>query len=543
MPDLERLLARIHAFSTLSAANSATHYENIGKARLNEFIKALEGFEGLAAAVDKVAPQVAAVADAAPGLASMLTSGEGFPDLSELLEHFRNAFDWAKAQKEGRVVPKPGTDDAHDAGLEAMKEAEASLEDERKKWAAELGDRTIEFWTPQGNTSEPYQLCVSEATLGRTGVPEEFEMVSQKKGFKRFYTSEIKEIKDQYNEAKAQTEEALKQAANRLFARFSTHFPLWKRAVSAAAELDCLISLAKVSAGPGMCRPRLVDQPGPFLKISGGVNPCVAHSLAGRDAIPNDITIGSEAGAADEAEAEEAPKMLLVTGPNMGGKSTLLRQACLSVLLAQLGCHVPADACALSPVDRIFTRVGANDAIMAGLSTFRVELDETALILKHATEKSLVILDELGRGTATFDGMAIAHAVLDHLVKVTKCRALFATHYHALTRAYERPNAAVALYHMACVVDDATRDVTFLYKFTTGACNRSHGVHVARLAGLPAELLAAAEQKSKAMEATLDEKYKAQLARRLLALPEKVSADEARELWHEVKAMLREPAA
>ena len=366
-------------------------------------------------------------------------------------------------------------------------------------------------------------------------------MVSQKKGFKRFYTSEIKEIKDQYNEAKAQTEEALKQAANRLFARFSTHFPLWKRAVSAAAELDCLISLAKVSAGPGMCRPRLVDQPGPFLKISGGVNPCVAHSLAGRDAIPNDITIGSEAGAADD-EAE-APKMLLVTGPNMGGKSTLLRQACLSVLLAQLGCHVPADACALSPVDRIFTRVGANDAIMAGLSTFRVELDETALILKHATEKSLVILDELGRGTATFDGMAIAHAVLDHLVKVTKCRALFATHYHALTRAYERPNAAVALYHMACVVDDATRDVTFLYKFTTGACNRSHGVHVARLAGLPAELLAAAEQKSKAMEATLDEKYKAQLARRLLALPEKVSADEARELWHEVKAMLREPAA
>ena len=110
-------------------------------------------------------------------------------------------------------------------------------------------------------------------------------MVSQKKGFKRFYTQEIKEIKDQYNEAKAQTEEALKQAANRLFARFSTHFPLWKRAVSAAAELDCLIALAKVSAGPGMCRPRLVDQPGPFLKISGGVNPCVAHSLAGRDAI------------------------------------------------------------------------------------------------------------------------------------------------------------------------------------------------------------------------------------------------------------------
>ena len=171
-------------------------------------------------------------------------------------------------------------------------------------------------------------------------------MVSQKKGFKRFYTTEIKEIKDQYNEAKAQTEEALKQAANRLFARFSTHFPLWKRAVSAAAELDCLISLAKVSAGPGMCRPRLVDQPGPFLKISGGVNPCVAHSLAGRDAIPNDITIGSEAGAADE-EAE-APKMLLVTGPNMGVSRRCCGRRAFPSSSRSSDAMSPADACALA---------------------------------------------------------------------------------------------------------------------------------------------------------------------------------------------------
>ena len=127
--------------------------------------------------------------------------------------------------------------------------------------------------------------------------------------------------------------------------------------------------------------------------------------------------------------------------------------------------------------------------IWQGLSTFRIELEETAQILRHATQRSLVILDELGRGTATFDGMAIAHAVMEHLLEHTRCCALFATHYHALTRPYEQLNRRVALYHMACVVDEATRDVTFLYKFQPGASSKSHGVNVARLAGLPESIL------------------------------------------------------
>lgn len=209
--------------------------------------------------------------------------------------------------------------------------------------------------------------------------------------------------------------------------------------------------------------------------------------------------------------------MLLVTGPNMGGKSTLLRQACLTAMLAHLGCFVPAERCDLTPVDRIFTRVGANDAIMAGLSTFRVELEETSSILKHATRDSIVILDELGRGTATFDGMAIAHAVLSHLTDRVGCRALFATHYHALTREFEVPNPMVALYHMACAVDETSRNVTFLYQFVRGASHRSHGVNVARLAGLPDSVLNLAESKSAELERVLDDKYTVHLARRVLA--------------------------
>jgi len=290
-----------------------------------------------------------------------------------------------------------------------------------------------------------------------------------------------------------------------------------------------LLSLAKASAGAGMCRPSFVESESPFLDIKDGVNVCVRTTLsAGRDVIPNDIRVGARDG------TEPNPRFLLVTGPNMGGKSTLLRQACLTVLMAHLGCFVPAAECSLSPIDRIFTRVGANDAIMAGLSTFRVELEETSLILKHATQRSLVILDELGRGTATFDGMAIAHAAMEHLLNNSSCLTLFATHYHALTREWEGSNPRVALYHMACVVDDDSRAVTFLYRFIKGACMRSHGVHVARLAGLPTRMLEQAAQQSAELEAVLEDKYTLQLCHRLLDLAAG-DCEAATALWREIK--------
>jgi DNA mismatch repair protein MSH6 len=297
---------------------------------------------------------------------------------------------------------------------------------------------------------------------------------------------------------------------------------MWTRAVSCAAELDCLVSLAAVSTQPGMTRPVFIEQAAPFLDVRSGVNICVQAAQHGMECIPNDIRIGAEESAEGGVESTNGyatPCMLVVTGPNMGGKSTILRQACLTTLMAHLGCHVPATSCRLSPVDQIFTRVGANDAIMAGLSTFRVELEETAQILKHATPRSLVILDELGRGTATFDGMAIAHASMWHLLKAARCRVLFATHYHSLTRDFERPNPHVALYHMACHVDEAPR-ITFLYKFRPGACNRSHGVNVARLAGLPESLLGRAAEKSAKLEGLLEDQRLLQLLRNVLALDE-----------------------
>ena len=310
--------------------------------------------------------------------------------------------------------------------------------------------------------------------------------MSSKKGTKRFWTAELRELAGEHLEAKAAEEAALAAAAKQLFARFSAQYAIWRNAVSCAAELDCLLSLARASSAAGMCRPAFVAEAEPFLHIKQGVNLCVQSALSDGQCIPNDIRMGPAPDGAGGGGEGDAARFLLVTGPNMGGKSTVLRQACLTVLMAHLGCWVAAEACSLSPVDRIFTRVGANDAIMAGLSTFRVELEETSLILKHATARSLVILDELGRGTATFDGMAIAHGTLRHLALETRCRCLFATHYHALSREFERANPHVALFHMACAVDEGSRAVTFLYRFQPGACNRSHGALSPRRRRLPA---------------------------------------------------------
>jgi DNA mismatch repair protein MSH6 len=227
------------------------------------------------------------------------------------------------------------------------------------------------------------------------------------------------------------------------------------------------------------------------------------------DYIPNSVTLGGTA-VSEKANGEEyLSKLLLLTGPNMGGKSTLLRQTCLIAIMAQLGCKVPADSCVMTPVDRIFTRVGASDRILAGQSTFFVELAETASILRAATEDSLCILDELGRGTATFDGTAIAHAVVDHLVRRVRCRTLFATHYHSLVDDWGM-DPRVRLGHMDCLVEEHSKsqqegdaeseEVTFLYRLSDGSSPRSYGINVARLARLPADVITLAVKQSRQFE-------------------------------------------
>jgi DNA mismatch repair protein MSH6 len=214
----------------------------------------------------------------------------------------------------------------------------------------------------------------------------------------------------------------------RVFAKFASMRSVWMAAVQASAMLDALGSLAQIAIQPGYSRPLIVNCPPsakPGIEIIQGRHPCVDTTHSGADFIPNDLFLGSRLESDNEGSE---PSVLLLSGPNMGGKSTLLRQTCLIAILAQIGSFVPAERCALTPVDRIFTRLGASDRILCGQSTFFVELAETAAAARGATRRSLVIMDELGRGTSTFDGTAIASATVQHLVERNKCLTLFATH-------------------------------------------------------------------------------------------------------------------
>jgi DNA mismatch repair protein MutS len=247
------------------------------------------------------------------------------------------------------------------------------------------------------------------------------------------------------------------------------------------AELDVYAALAEVALNNRYVRPQ-VDE-GPSIEIMGGRHPVVELTLSDEPFVPNDTHLTPEA------------CIHLLTGPNMAGKSTFLRQTALITLMAQIGSFVPADAAHIGVVDRIFTRIGASDEIHRGQSTFMVEMVETANILNHATRRSLLVLDEIGRGTSTYDGLAIAWAIIEYIHNHPELRAktLFATHYHELTDLPERlPH--VVNYNVA--VDDSGdgEDVVFLRRIIPGKADRSYGVHVARMAGLPAAAVTRAEE-------------------------------------------------
>jgi DNA mismatch repair protein MutS len=257
-------------------------------------------------------------------------------------------------------------------------------------------------------------------------------------------------------------------------------------AADALARLDVSASLAALAADRRYVRPRVDDSTA--FSISGGRHPVVEAALAA----------GRDGGfVANDCDLAEAHRLWLVTGPNMAGKSTFLRQNALIAILAQAGSFVPADDAHIGIVDRLFSRVGAADDLARGRSTFMVEMVETATILNQATARSLVILDEIGRGTATFDGLSIAWATLENLHDVNRCRSLFATHFHELTTLTSRLDA-LACHSMR--VTEWEGDVVFLHEVIAGAADQSYGVHVAKLAGLPPAVVARAQEVLRILE-------------------------------------------
>jgi DNA mismatch repair protein MutS len=254
------------------------------------------------------------------------------------------------------------------------------------------------------------------------------------------------------------------------------HVPTFQELAYGLARIDVLSSLAALAAERRYCRPEISDER--VLEIIDGRHPVLDQQL-GSEFVANDTHFGPD------------DSLSLITGPNMAGKSTYIRQVALIALMAQIGSYVPAKSVTLGLVDRLFTRIGASDELHSGQSTFMVEMTETANILNNATPRSLVILDEIGRGTSTLDGLSLAWAIAEHIAASARCRTLFATHYHELTDLAQRFKG---VRNLNVAVREWEDQVVFLHRIVEGGTDRSYGIHVARLAGVPKPVLERARQ-------------------------------------------------
>lgn len=316
-----------------------------------------------------------------------------------------------------------------------------------------------------------YYLEITHAHTGR--VPSDYQRRQTLKNAERYITPELKEHEEKIFGA----EDRIKNREIDLFGQIrkasSDHSLALMGTAEALAELDALSGLGELAVERQWCRPTLVGEP--VLDIRLGRHPVLDQILPPGTFVPNDCKMDNP-----------TARLLLVTGPNMGGKSVFIRQAALLTILAQAGSFVPAQSATIGLADRVFTRVGASDELARAQSTFMVEMTEAANILNNATRQSLVILDEIGRGTSTYDGVSLAWAIAEDLHERIGCRALFATHYHELA---ELSGRLVAMVSLVVQVHETEHDVLFLHRISPGAADKSYGIHVARRAGIPAGVL------------------------------------------------------
>ena len=403
-------------------------------------------------------------------LESVLLSVEDENEIDELCEKFDAI---GECKNEVPYGFSKEFDEAKSALLNHQQEVDGYLKKQRAKFG-----RDLKFW---GSGNSMYQLEVPD----RITMPETYSLSSQRKGFKRYVTEEICEMRECFTSLEEKMKATLDEACVNVMKDFAKHKNSWEKLNSTLAVLDALMCLQRYSFKEmdGWTFPVLKVEP-QDLQIRNGRHPILIEMAGNSHFISNSITLQSE-------------KLAILTGPNMGGKSTIMRQTGLLVVLAQLGCRVPADEMVMCPFQSIFTRMGARDGIFEGESTFFVELSETVEILRNANSRSLVLIDELGRGTSTHDGCAIALATINYLAG--KCFSIFSTHYHEMIKmlqASKQRADMVKIYRMGIMEPTPTRPLTYLYKLEDGECSLSHGFNTARLAGLPHSVLKVARSKS-----------------------------------------------
>ncbi|MEO8294242.1 MAG: DNA mismatch repair protein MutS [Gemmatimonadota bacterium] len=456
--DLERLTGRV-------ASGRATP-RDMGALR-DSFVRlpdVLEGLTGLAgrdnsALLSEITSEFDLLSDLATGLSRALTER---PPVS---------------LADGDII-RPG----FDAALDGFRE----LRDGGKQYIASLQqrerDRTgIASLKVGYNKVFGYYLEITHAQTGR--VPPDYERRQTLSGAERYVTPELKE----YESKVLGAEENIATREAELFSALRSHIASAtiriQKAARSLSQLDVIAALAEVAVRDRYVRPEVAEEYG--LMLAGCRHPVIERLMPRESFIPNDVAF------------DLAARVLLVTGPNMAGKSTILRQIGLCVVLAQMGSFVPAGTARIGVVDRLFTRVGASDNLARGQSTFMVEMSETSAILHNATPKSLVLLDEIGRGTSTYDGVAIAWAVTEYLHDLVGCKTMFATHYHELMQLPERLQHAR---NFNVAVREQGDRVIFLHRLEPGGTDRSYGIHVAQLAGLPRAVISRAGEILKTLE-------------------------------------------
>ena len=335
-------------------------------------------------------------------------------------------------------------------------------------------------------------------------VPVDYIRKQTLKNYERYITPQLKEYEEKVLRAEGQAVQLEQELFNALRERIALQSARLREIAEVLAEVDTLAGLATLAVSAGYCRPEITTSA--VLDIREGRHPVLDRLKPSGEFVPNDVRMGkgrgavnppnkgksakgTEGGESDEVtEHVETPGGLLqlITGPNMAGKSTYIRQAALLTIMAQMGSFVPAKAAWIGIADRVFARVGASDELGKGQSTFMVEMTETARILNAATSQSLVILDEIGRGTSTYDGISLAWAITEYLHDVTGCRTMFATHYHELTQLTQSLKECV---NWNVAVREDADDVIFLHKIVPGSADKSYGIHVAQLAGVPRTVL------------------------------------------------------
>ncbi len=390
-----------------------------------------------------------------------------------------------------RAMDENGTGNVRDgkyikAGFNAELDEVRSLSENSRQWIADLEEKEKEKTGIKlkigFNNVFGYYFEISHAN--KLPIPAYYTRKQTLANAERYITPELKEFEVKALSAKEKTEELELKIYQDVKAEIRPAIADMQRTARALADADCLASLAKAALKDRYTRPQITNDQ--RISIKDGRHPMVEHALVRDMFVPNDTTLN-----------HEDQEILIITGPNMAGKSTYMRQVAILTIMAQTGSFIPARSASLSPVDRIFTRVGATDDISTGQSTFMVEMQEVSQILRSATKNSLILLDEIGRGTSTYDGMSIARAVVEYLDSKIHAFTLFATHYHELA---DMEAHSQHIKNYTVTVKERGKDITFLRRIVPGSADRSYGIHVARLAGLPEPLLKRSEEILKGLE-------------------------------------------